>query len=66
MSSNINHLLGQSQKKKVQLGRPALVKPDNFDSISAKVEAKEMTVAQAIKILHISRSSYYRLQHKTV
>lgn len=55
-----------AKKKKVQLGRPALVKPDNFDSISAKVEAKEMTVAQAIKILHISRSSYYRLQHKIV
>ena len=55
-----------AKKKKVQLGRPALVKPYNFDSISAKVEAKEMTVAQAIKILHISRSSYYRLQHKIV
>lgn len=54
-----------AKRKKVQFGRPALVKPDNFDVISAKVEAKEMTVAQAIKLLNISRSSYYRLQRKT-
>jgi len=55
-----------AKKKNIPLGRPALVKPDNFDMISAKVQAKELTVSQAIKILNISRSSYYRLQHKTV
>ena len=53
-----------AKKKKIHLGRPALEKPDNYDTISAKVAAKELTVAQAIQILHISRSSYYRLQHK--
>lgn len=53
-----------AKKRNIQLGRPALVKPDNFEMISAQVESKEMTVAQAIKILNISRSSYYRLQSK--
>lgn len=48
-----------ARKRKVRLGRPALIKPVNFDSIAAKVESKELTVAQAIKILKISRSAYY-------
>ena len=52
-----------ARKRKVRLGRPALIKPVNFDSIAAKVESKELTVAQAIKILKISRSSYYRFLH---
>ena len=55
-----------AKKKKIALGRPALVKPANFEDVCARVEAKEMTVAQAVKILQISRSSYYRLQHKIV
>ena len=55
-----------AKKKKIALGRPALVKPANFEAVCARVEAKEMTVAQAVKILQISRSSYYRLQHKIV
>lgn len=52
-----------ARKRKVRLGRPALIKPVNFDSIAARVESKELTVAQAIKILKISRSSYYRFLH---
>lgn len=55
-----------AKKRKAALGRPALVKPEHFDAVAAQVEAKELTVAQAIQILHISRSSYYRLQHKIV
>ncbi|MBQ6042006.1 MAG: recombinase family protein [Oscillospiraceae bacterium] len=52
-----------ARKRKVQLGRPALIKPVNFDSIAERVESKELTVAQAIKILKISRSAYYRFLH---
>ena len=55
-----------ARKRKVRLGRPALIKPVNFDSIVAKVESKELTVAQAIKILKISRSAYYRFLHDSV
>jgi len=55
-----------ARKKKVRLGRPAITKPVNYDSVSARVEARELTVAQAVKLLNISRSSYYRLQHDTI
>ncbi len=55
-----------ARKKKVRLGRPALSKPANYDEVIARVEAKELTVAQAIKILKISRSSYYRLHHNVI
>ena len=55
-----------ARKRKVRLGRPALIKPVNFDSIAARVESKELTVAQAIKILKISRSAYYRFLHDSV
>ncbi len=55
-----------AKKKNVKFGRPAIARPENWDSITLQVESKKITVAQAIKILNISRSSYYRLQHKTV
>ena len=55
-----------ARKRKVRLGRPALLKPTNFNSIVARVESKELTVAQAIKILRISRSAYYRFLHDWV
>lgn len=55
-----------ARKRNVRLGRPALSKPANFDCIVARVESKELTVAQAIKILRISRSAYYRFLHDWV
>ena len=55
-----------ARKRKVRLGRPSLLKPTNFNSIVARVESKELTVAQAIKILRISRSAYYRFLHDSV
>ncbi len=55
-----------TKKKNVKFGRPAIARPENWNSITSQVESKKITVAQAIKILNISRSSYYRLQHKTV
>ena len=51
-----------AKKKNVKFGRPSIGKPDNWDSVHAKVEAKELTVSQAIKLLNISRSSYYRIE----
>ncbi len=55
-----------AKKKKIPLGRPSLQKPENYDAVLAKVQAKEITVAQAVRMLNISRSSFYRLQHKIV
>ena len=55
-----------AKNKNVKFGRPKIDTPDNWDNICAKVKAKEMTVSQAIKILNISRSSYYRMRNKHI
>ena len=55
-----------AKRKNIKFGRPAIVRPENWDSICAKVEAKELTVSQAIKILNISRSSYYRMHNHQI
>ena len=55
-----------AKKKDVKFGKPKITTSDNWNSICAKVEAKEMTVSQAIKILNISRSSYYRMQNSQI
>ncbi|MBD5143896.1 MAG: recombinase family protein [Ruminococcus sp.] len=55
-----------AKKKNIKFGRPAIARPENWDSICAKVEAKELTVSQAIKILNISRSSYYRMHNHQI
>lgn len=51
-----------AKKKNIKFGRPNVVKPDNWDSVIAKVDSKQITVTQAIHQLNISRSSYYRLR----
>lgn len=55
-----------AKKKNVKFGRPKISIPDNWTDISKQVKAKELTVSQAIKILNISRSSYYRLQNNQI
>lgn len=55
-----------AKNKNVKFGRPKIDIPDNWDSVHVKVETKELTVAQAIKLLNISRSSYYRIQSKKI
>ena len=55
-----------AKKKNVKFGRPKVAVPDNWSNISKQVKAKELTVSQAIKILNISRSSYYRLQNNQI
>lgn len=49
-------------KKNVRFGRPAIAKPKNWDSVVKQIDAKEITVSQALQALNISRSSYYRLR----
>lgn len=55
-----------AKKKNVRFGRPKIDLPENFETVSAKVRAKEITVSQAVKILNISRSSYYRIQNNLI
>ena len=49
-------------KKNVRFGRPAIAKPENWDTVVKQIDAKEISVAQALQALNISRSSYYRLR----
>ena len=49
-------------KKSVRFGRPAIAKPENWDSVVKQIDAKEISVSQALQALNISRSSYYRLR----
>lgn len=49
-------------KKNVRFGRPAIAKPENWDTVVKQIDAKEITVSQALQTLNISRSSYYRLR----
>ena len=51
-----------AKKKNIKFGRPALELPENWKIVIQAVEAKQITVSQAIDQLHISRSSYYRLR----
>lgn len=51
-----------AKKKNVRFGRPKMNIPDNWDTIHEKIESKGITISQAIKLLHISRSSYYRIE----
>ena len=49
-------------KKNVRFGRPAIAKPENWDTVVKQIDAKEITVSQALQALNISRSFYYRLR----
>jgi DNA invertase Pin-like site-specific DNA recombinase len=54
-----------AKKKDIKFGRPTLELPENWEIVMQAVEAKQITVSQALGQLHISRSSYYRLkQHQ--
>lgn len=55
-----------AKKKDVKFGRPKVAVPENWNSICEKIKSKEITVSQAIKILNISRSSYYRMQNSQI
>lgn len=55
-----------AKKKNIKFGRPKVAVPDNWNDISEQVKAKELTVSQAIKLLNISRSSYYRIQNNQI
>ena len=51
-----------AKKKDIKFGRPMLELPENWEIVMQAVEAKEISVSQALQTLNISRSSYYRLR----
>jgi DNA invertase Pin-like site-specific DNA recombinase len=53
-----------AMKKNIKFGRPAVDKPENFDIVISQIDSKEISVSEALKILEISRSTFYRLKQK--
>lgn len=53
-----------AMKKNIKFGRPSIDKPENFDTVIMQIDSKEISVSDALKILDISRSTYYRLKQK--
>lgn len=43
------------------LGRPKLILPENSQEVVKRWKAKEISAKQAIKMLNISKSSFYKL-----
>lgn len=42
------------------LGRPKLIIPENFNTIINKVKNNELQLKEALKLLNISKTSYYK------
>ncbi|MBQ8009942.1 MAG: recombinase family protein [Oscillospiraceae bacterium] len=53
-----------AKKKNVRFGRPETAKPDNWDAVIQQVASGELRPVDAIRLLGISRSSYYRFCQK--
>ena len=49
-----------AKEKGKHLGRPKLKLPKNFQSIANKYKKKEITLAEALSSLNMSRSSFYK------
>lgn len=45
----------------IKFGRPRATKPDNWDKVISKWQAKEITAVQAMKELNLSRATFYKL-----
>ena len=50
-----------ARKRNVRFGRPPAPLPDGWQEVIAKVQRGEMRSVDAIRVLGVSRSSYYRL-----
>lgn len=48
--------------KGVEFGRPKLKKPDNYEEVMARVVAGEITGVQAMKLMGVKKTSYYKLK----
>ena len=50
-----------AKAKGKHLGRPKLELPENYDAVIAKWRAKDITARQAMNMLGVSKSSFYKL-----
>lgn len=49
-----------AKAKGKHLGRPIITKPDNFDSVISEWKSGQITARQAMKMLGVSKSVFYR------
>lgn len=57
-----------AKKKGKHLGRPVIKKPENFDYVYQQWKAEKITAVEAMRILNLSSSTFYRMakQHASV
>ena len=52
-----------AKEKGKHLGRPKLILPPNFNEIAKQYKEKEITLAEALLSLNMSRSRFYKILH---
>jgi len=52
--------IASAKVRGVAFGRPAVSKPKDYDAVVSRVRAGEITSVEAMKILGMKRSSYYK------
>ncbi len=50
-----------AKNKGIKLGRPKILKPDNFDYVVAKLRNNELTTKEALKELNLKSNTFYNL-----
>ena len=53
--------IAAAKAKGKHLGRPKLIKPDNWDSVISKYKENRITAKEAMTRLNLKRSSFYKL-----
>lgn len=48
----------------VKFGRPIAPKPDNYDAVMSRVVAKEITSVEAMKMLGVKKTTFYKLRKR--
>lgn len=54
-----------AMKKNVKFGRPVIKKPDNWDDVIRQIDSNDISVSQALQVLGVTRSTYYRLRRNS-
>ena len=54
--------IASARSNGVAFGRPQIVKPENWNEVIGRVENGEITSVQAMEILGMKKTSYYKLR----
>ncbi len=56
--------IAAAKEKGIKFGRPEIGMPENFGMIIKRWEKKQITTEEALKLCHMSRSTFYRKQRE--